>query len=212
MVSELTIQYQAATQMRQETPSQEQIPALTPSPTTLRSDEELVAAAGRWLVQYGLVTTPLGVGRVHERLPEAGLAIVIFGPAEPNPVLSALPGATVTIASDGTIRQAFVAWPAALEPSTYSLRPAEALWQDVVSGRGTIDVDETIFTQASLPLRGTARIEGAELAWVDAGQGSTRYLTPVIRFRGTATFEGYAEPVEITVTVPAVAAQAAPRG
>jgi len=212
VVSDLTIQYQAATPPAQETPSAESTPTVTPSSAATLSDEELVEAARSWLERHGLVTTPLGVGRVHERLPEAGVAIVIFGPADPNPVLSALPGATVTIGTDGTIRQAFVAWPAALEPSTYSLRPAEALWQDVVSGRGTIDVDETIFTQASLPLRGTARIEGAELAWVDAGQGSTRYLTPVVRFRGTATFEGYAEPVEITVTVPAVAAQAAPRG
>ncbi|MFN3335937.1 MAG: hypothetical protein ACK42I_00355 [Thermomicrobium sp.] len=212
VVSDLTIQYQAATPNTQKTLSVESTPTVTPSPVAPPSDEQLVAAARSWLERYSLVTTPLGMGRVHERLAEAGLAIVIFGPAEPNPVLSALPGATVTIAADGTVRQAFVAWPAALEPSTYSLRPAKALWQDVVSGRGTIDVDERIFTQASLPLRGTARIEGAELAWVDAGQGSTRYLTPVVRFHGTATFEGYEEPVKITVTVAAVAAQAAPRG
>lgn len=212
VVSDLTLQYQAATPTIGGTQPAERTPTTTPSPTASPPDEFLVAAARSWLEQHGLVTTPLDEGKVREHLPEAGLAIVLFGPAEPTPVLSALPGATVAIATDGSVRQAFVAWPAALEPSTYSLRPAEALWQDVVSGRGTIEVDESIFTQASLPLHGTARIESAHLAWVDAGQGSARYLTPVIRFHGTATFEGLAEPVKITVTVAAVAAQVAPRG
>ena len=214
IVNELTIQYQTElpSPTSQPTNSPATTPETTPTETALPDDTELRRIARGWLQSHQLVSTPIDEGQVRERLPDRGLAIVTFGPAEPTPVLSALPGATVTVASDGTVRQAFVAWPAALEPSTYSLRPAQALWQDVESGRATVEVDERLFERASLPLRGVARLTSAELAWVDAGQGSERYLTPVVRFRGTATFEGYPEPVEVVITVVAVAAQASPRG
>jgi hypothetical protein len=214
IVNELTIQYQAElpSPTPQPTNSPAATPETTPAETALPDDAELRRIARDWLQSHQLVSTPIDEGQVRERLPDRGLAIVTFGPAEPTPVLSAFPGATVTVASDGTVRQAFVAWPAALEPSTYSLRPAQALWQDVQSGRATVEVDERLFERASLPLRGVARLTSAELAWVDAGQGSSRYLTPVVRFRGTATIEGYPEPVEVVVTVVAVAAQASPRG
>ncbi|MCS7050193.1 MAG: hypothetical protein NZL87_01105 [Thermomicrobium sp.] len=214
VVSDLTIQFQAATPTPTPSPAGDTTatPEATAPPLPLPSDGELLTVARSWLERNRLVTTPLDGGRVRERLPEMGMAIVTFGPAEPEPVLSAVPSATLTVTAEGTIRQAFVAWPAALEPSVYSLRPAETLWTDVQNGRGTLEVDETIFTRASLPLRGTARITSAQLAWVDAGQGSTRYLTPVVRFQGTALFEGYSEPVELSVTVAAVAAQIAPRG
>ncbi|MDW8060378.1 MAG: hypothetical protein RMK01_09920 [Thermomicrobium sp.] len=223
IVTGFTVQYQAAEPAASPSPTtSETVPtptaanSLTPSTAaetpSLPPDTVLIDAARSWLERHRLVTTPLGPGVVRERLPALGIAIVTFGPAEPTPVLSAVPGATLAVAFDGTVRQAFVAWPRAMESSPYSLRPPEALWQDVVSGRGTLEIDEETLARASLPLRGTARIAEAELAWVDAGQGTTRYLTPVVRFRGTATFAGLPEPVTVTVTVAAVAAQAAPRG
>ncbi len=214
IVTDFTVQYQAAEPAP--TPSPAETEAETPEPTpteqALPPDSFFVQAARDWLERHRLVSTPLDAGRVRERIESRGVAIVTFGPAEPSPVLSAVPGATLAVARDGSVRQAFVSWPAAMESSTYSLRPVDALWQDVENNRGTLDIDESVFRQASLPLRGTARITQVELAWVDAGHGTERYLTPVVRFRGTATFEGYPEPVPVTVTVPAVAAQATPRG
>jgi hypothetical protein len=218
VVTGFTVQYQAAESAATPTPTvtgeatSEATPETTPERPALPSDAFLIEAARSWLERYRLVSTPLDAGAVRERIETQELAIVTFGPAEPSPVLSAVPGATLAVASDGSVRQAFVAWPAAMEPSRYSLRPAEALWRDVLDGRGAIEIDESVFARAQLPLSGTVRITAATLAWVDAGQGTTRYLTPVVQFRGTATFEGYPEPVPVTVTVAAVAAQAAPRG
>ncbi|MCX2727016.1 hypothetical protein OO015_05835 [Thermomicrobium sp. 4228-Ro] len=214
VVTGFTVQYQAAEPAVAPTPvtTPKETPEPTPEASSLLSDAIAIEAARSWLQRHQLVSTPLDAGTVRERIPEQGLVIVTFGPAEPSPVLSAVPGATLAVAADGSIRQAFVAWPASMESSTYSLRPADALWQDVVNRRGTVEIDESVLRQANLPLQGTAKITKAELAWVDAGQGMTRYLTPVVRFRGTATFAGYPEPVPVTVTVAAVAAQVAPRG
>lgn len=206
VVSDWTIQYQAA-QTGTSTP--EVTPAtVTPQPSTA----QLLAWARDWLEQHGLVTTPLDEGTLLQPLDGSGVAVVRFGPAEPRPVLSAVPGALVALTSEGTIQQATVTWPARFEASAYSLRPAETIREAVLAGRGVLEFAETVLTQARLPLTGKARIIQVTLAWVDAGQGPNRYLTPVVRFTGEAEFEGLAEPVEIHITVPAVAAQAAPRG
>lgn len=220
VVSDLTVQYQraefpATTATATATPGESVTPTPQLAPTRAGespTEADLLARARSWLLEHGLVSTPPDQGTIRERVGSDGLVIAAFGPTEPRPVLSAIPSATVALTTDGTVREAFVAWPAALEASSYSLRPASALWEDVVRGRGIVEVDESVFARARLPLQGTARMTTVELAWVDAGQGGERYLTPVVRFSGEATFEGLDQPVSIRVTVAAVAAQAAPRG
>jgi len=179
---------------------------------TLPDDTTLIAAARDWLMTHDLVGEGLGAGTVSDRLEDTGLAIVVFQPAEPSPVLSAVPRATVTVSADGEIRQAFINWPAGFESSIYGLRDAELLWQDVLEGRGYLEVDVESLPPGNDPLPADVTITGVEIAYTDAGGESDRYLTPLVRFTGEATIAGVDGPVPMRVSVPAVGAQAAPRG
>jgi hypothetical protein len=178
----------------------------------LPDDATLIAAARDWLLANDLVGEGLGAGTVTDRLEDSGLAIVVFQPVEPSPILSALPRATVTVSADGEIRQAFINWPAGFEASTYSLRDAESLWEDVLQGRGYVEIELESLPSGTNPLPATVTITGVEIAYTDAGEEGDRYLTPLVRFTGEAMLEGIDSPVPIRVSVPAVAAQAAPRG
>lgn len=194
--------------------NQIQYELLAPPPPNgeMPDDETLVAAARDWLVSYGLVTEHLGDGAVSDRVEESGLAIVVFRPAEPRPILSAVPRATVAVHAGGTVVQAFISWPAGYETSIYSLRTAPALVQDVVQGRGYVDVPLDSLPAGSNPVPATVTIDGVEIVYTDAGSGERRYLTPLVRFTGRAVIEGVADPVPFSVSVPAVVAQELPRG
>ncbi len=178
----------------------------------LPEDALLIQTARDWLTSHQLVGEGLGEGTVTDRLEEAGLAIVVFQPAEPSPILAAVPRATVTVTADGAIQQAFINWPAAFESSIYSLRDAASLWQDVLRGRGYLEVAVEGMPPGTEPLPASVTVTGVEIVYTDAGNPGNRYLTPLVRFTGEATITGIDGTVPVRVSVPAVAAQAAPRG
>ncbi len=177
----------------------------------LPDDVVLIETARDWLTSHQLISEGLGEGTVTDRL-EADLAIVVFQPAEPSPILAAVPRATVAITADGAIQQAFINWPAAFESAIYSLRDAASLWQDVVRGRGYLEVELDGLPLGTEPLPASVTITGVEIVYTDAGNPGSRYLTPLVRFTGEAMITGINGTVPVRVSVPAVAAQAAPRG
>lgn len=184
----------------------------SPPGGTLPGDEQLIARARQWLREHELVGTKLGPGLVISRLEEAGLATVVFQPLEPTPILAAVPRASVVVASNGTIWQASINWPARFEPSIYGLRDPASLWQDVVQGRAYLEIDATMPPQADEPVAVAITLTGVDIVYTDAGRPGDRYLTPLVRFYGEAAIPGIDGTVAARTTVPAVIAQAVPRG
>jgi hypothetical protein len=175
-------------------------------------DEHLIARALEWLTAYDLVRTGIGSGRVMTRMEEAGLATVVFQPSEPTPILAAVPQASVTVGSDGTVWQASITWPARLDASVYGLRDPSSLWHDVIRGRAYLEIDGANLPPGTEPLTALITITGADVVYTDAGRPGDRYLTPLVRFTGEATIPGIDGTLPARITVPAVVAQAAPRG
>ncbi|MBX6752762.1 MAG: hypothetical protein IRY86_00885 [Thermorudis peleae] len=215
-VSGSTIQYQRLQRIETPAATPRATPAATATsgantPTGQISDAQAIAVARYWLTQYFGDLPNLGQGQVIGRVADEGLTLVLITPSSP-PVLSAIPGAQIAVAPDGSIQQARVFWPARFEPSTYSLRPAETLWNDVQAGRGYIALDPSLLPSGSGQLTGQVTITQVQIVYTDAGDASRRYLTPLAEFVGQAQIEGLNKPIPVQIAVPAVAAQTLPRG
>lgn len=188
-------------------------PAAEPVPGPLPTDDILIQSAKTWLIKHQLVGADAGPGRITLRNTDMGLATVVIKPVEPEGILSAIPSASVTVAADGTVVQADVRWPAALRTSTYGLRSPEALWDEVRGGRGYLELDPGLLPTTQGALQGSATITSASIAYTLAGTpGMKQFLVPAVVFSGQAQIEGADQPVPVKVYVPAVSAQAAPRG
>lgn len=188
-------------------------PGATPTAGALPGDDALVEAARAWLLQHGLVGADAGPGSVVLRDEEAGRAIVLIKPVEPDPILSAVPAASVTLSGDGEVVQADIRWPQSLRRSTYGLRPAEELWNEIRTGRGYVELDPAALPSPAGPLNGSATLTSVSMAYTIAGTpASQQFLVPLVVFSGQAQIEGAAQPIPIKVYVPAVSAQATPRG
>jgi hypothetical protein len=179
----------------------------------LPGDDALIQMARNWLIEHRLVGADAGPGSVRLRDEDAGRAIVAIKPVEPESILSAAPEAAVTLTADGTVLQADVQWPAALNRSDYGLRSAEDLWNDIRAGRGYLEIDPAALPASDGALTGSANLTSVSLAYSLAGSPATQqFLVPLVVFAGQAEIEGADGPIPIKVYVPAVGAQVAPRG
>jgi hypothetical protein len=185
----------------------------TPSTGSLGSDDALVQAARAWLIRYNLVGSNPGSGTVVSRDDAARQALVRIKPAEPQSILSAIPSATVSLGPGGAVVEANVRWPGSLQRSNYGLRSAEDLWNDASQGRGYIEIPAESLPAGSGAVSGTVSVTAAGLAYPTAGNPEDQqYLVPLVVFSGHATISGASGQVPVRIYVPAVEAQAAPRG
>jgi outer membrane biosynthesis protein TonB len=173
----------------------------------LPGNDQVIQTARSWLVEHGLVGADAGSGRIVDRNEDGGRATVEVKPVDPPEIISATPSARVTVQGEGTIVEATISWPSALQSSTYSLRSAQALWADASQGRGFVDLPPS-FQGAS----GTITITSSRIAYTIAGspQGE-QYLVPIVAFSGTAATTGGGT-TSVNIYVQAAAAQAIPRG
>ncbi len=180
---------------------------------TLPGNDALVQTARGWLIQQNLLGATIGGGTVVNRDESQNIAQVQFKPVEPDQLLSAIPSANVTLNGSGAVTEAYIRWPATMPRSTYGLRSAADLWNDAAKGVGYIEVDDAQLPSGSGPLPGDATITSASLAYTTAGAPETKqYLVPLVVFEGQVTVSGADAPIPIKIYVPAVGAQAAPRG
>ncbi len=179
----------------------------------LPANDALVQTARNWLIQQNLLGAAIGPGAVINRDETRNVAQVQFKPVEPNQLLSAIPSANVTLDGAGNILEAYIRWPASMPRSNYGLRTAAQLWADASQGRGYIEIDDSALPAGSGALTGDATITSTSIAYTTAGAPETKqYLVPLVVFEGQATVSGAKAPIPIKIYVPAVGAQAAPRG
>lgn len=186
----------------------------TPSSNlALPQNAALVQTAREWIIRQNLLGATIGPGTVISRDENLNIAQVQFKPVEPAQLLSAIPSANITINGSGAVIEAYIRWPASMPRSTYGLRPASALWSDATSGMGYVEVDDSALPAGTGALPGDATITSTAIAYTTAGAPETKqYLVPLVVFEGQATVTGVSNPIPISIYVPAVAAQSAPRG
>lgn len=186
------------------------------TPTTnqpLPQNTALVQTAREWIIRQNLLGATIGPGTVISRDENLNIAQVQFKPVEPTQLLSAIPSANITINGAGAVIEAYIRWPASMPRSTYGLRPASALWSDATTGMGYIEVDDSALPAGTGALPGDVTITSTSIAYTTAGAPETKqYLVPLVVFEGQATVTGVSNPIPISIYVPAVAAQSAPRG
>lgn len=177
----------------------------------LEDDATLVDNARTWLLDHNLVSETIGDGAVTGKDAQAGRATVVFAASEPSPLLAAYPSARVTVEPGGVVSEAYVKWPASYATATYPLQSADDLWAAVQSGQGYTEADLS-GVPGSGPLSGTLTISAISLAYSTATSSSGDYLVPVMVFSGEARLDESGMSVPVSVYVPAIAGQPAPRG
>jgi hypothetical protein len=183
------------------------------SSQALPSNDALVQTARGWLIQQNLLGAAIGPGTVVNRDEKQNVAQVQVKPVEPDQLLSVIPSANVTLDGGGNVLEAYIRWPASMPRSTYGLRSAADLWGDASKGAGYIEIDDSQLPTGSNALQGQATITSTSIAYTTAGAPETKqYLVPLVVFEGQATVNGADAPIPIKIYVPAVGAQAAPRG
>lgn len=183
----------------------------TPVPGPLPTSDILVQEARSWLLSHAIVGAEAGPGTVASSNATLGRATVLIKPVQPAPILSQIPSASITLDAAGDVLEANVQWPAAMTQSTYGLRGASALWSDVQSGRGYVEVDPSLLPSGAV--QGTVTLTSAGLAYTTASSpNGNQYLVPLVVFSGTSNISGASQPVPVKVYVAAAGAQSAPRG
>ncbi len=180
----------------------------------LPADDALIQSARSWLLSHNLLGgADIGPGSVQDRNKDAERATVVFKPIEPEHILSAIPSATVTIGTDGSIVEANVQWPASLRKASYTLRSADDLWADAGAGRGYVDIDPQLLPEGSKQLIGVATARSVSLAYTVAGNtAANQFLVPLVVFEGQAKINDVDAPVPVRIYVQSVSQQVAPRG
>jgi hypothetical protein len=174
------------------------------SDAALPGDTEAIAYAREWLRQTDLLPVDLGDGRIQAKVADPPRVIVAFQPVLPTPLLSSIPGITVTIGPDGVIIEASVRWATIAVGDTYQLTPAENAWADVEHRRSYLNVSLPIDQYpAGSTITGKAEYTSVSITYTSSGvPGEQQYLQPVIMFTGRVTPEGSSVPYAITAYVP----------
>jgi hypothetical protein len=178
----------------------------------LDDDATLVDAARTWLLDNNLVGADLGDGAVTNKDTAAARATVYFATADPSPLLAAYPSARVTLGPGGLVYEAYVKWPANYATASYALSAASDLWAAVQAGQGYVEADLS-GVPGDGALTGTLTVTSVSLAYSTAGSATGHeYLVPIMVFSGEAVVGDDGTSVPVSVYVPAVAGQSAPRG
>jgi len=174
------------------------------SDAPLPGDTEAIAFAREWLRQTEMLPADLGEGRIQAKVADPARVIVTFGPLMPTPLLSSIPGITVTVGPDGVIIEASVRWATIATGDTYQLTPAESAWDDVANRRSYLQVSLPVDKYpAGSTITGKAEYTSVAITYASSGvPGEQQYLQPVIMFTGQITPEGSSVPYAITAYVP----------
>lgn len=177
-------------------------------------DEEAVALARDWLRESCLFPPDLGTGTVVSCTEESARVVVLFRPAEPEPLLAAYPSITVSLGPGGTVLEASSRWASILREERYQLRSAEDAWRQIERGEGYIEVtfEEEVFPQGS-EVVGTAEYSSIGIAYTTGGlPGEEQFLEPVFVFTGRVSPEGSDQSYPARAFVPALADSGSPVG
>lgn len=178
----------------------------------LGDDASVIQTASAWMYANGFISDDLDGGAVIGRDEGAGRAVVLFKPAQVSPVLSFVPSATVTVGPGGSIVEANIRWPVDYVTSEYGLRPADALWNKVLAGEGSVEADLSGVSGTGA-LSGTMTVSDISIAYSYAGSpGGGEFLVPLIVFSGEATLNETGDIVPVSIYLAAVAGQASPQG
>jgi hypothetical protein len=177
----------------------------------LADDATLIDAARTWLLNNGLVGDDIGEGSVISNDENAARATVYFSTDAASPLLAAYPSARVTVGPGGAIFEAYVKWPADYGVATYQLASADDLWAAVQAGQGFLEADLSSVPGEG-PVTGTLTVTNVSLAYSTAGGDGAEYLAPIVVFSGEAVLDVSGASVPVSVYLPAVAGQSAPRG
>jgi hypothetical protein len=188
------------------------ISGVGPPDGTIDNDGSLIATARQWLLDTGLVGADVGDGSILGRDEASQRAVVAFKPIDPSPMLAFVPSATVTLGPGGVVREANVRWPDNYAVSDYGLRSVDELWNEVLAGEGAIEADLTVVPGEGA-LTGTLTVHTISIAYSYAGSpAGDEYLVPLMVFSGDARLGEFDLSVPVSIYLPAVFGQAAPRG
>lgn len=170
----------------------------------LPGDTESIAYAREWLRQTNLLPADIGEGRIQAKVASPPRVIVSFQPVQPTPLLSSIPGITVTIGPNGVIIEASIRWGTIAVGDTYQLTSPDSAWADVQNRRSYLNVSLPIDQfPAGSTIKGTAEYTTASITYTSSGiPGQQQYLQPVIVFNGRVTPEGSTASYAITAYVP----------
>jgi hypothetical protein len=187
--------------------------SLDPAPANggLADDATSIDAARTWLLDNGLVGDDIGDGSVISKDANAARATVYFSTDAASPLLAAYPSARVTVGPGGAIYEAYVKWPVDYAVATYQLVSAEDLWAAVQAGQGYLEADLSSIPGEG-PVSGTLTVTSVSLAYSTADGDDGEYLAPIVVFSGEAVLDDSGASVPVSVYLPAVAGQSAPRG
>lgn len=170
----------------------------------LPGDTESIAYAREWLRQTNLLPADIGEGRIEVKVATPPRVIVTFRPVQPSPLISSIPGISVTIGPNGVILEASIRWATIALGDTYQLTPPENAWADVENRRSYLNVSLPAeqFPPGAV-ITGTADYTTASITYTSSGiPGEQQYLQPVIVFSGRVTPEGSTASYAITAYVP----------
>lgn len=180
----------------------------------LPKDEKAISLARDWLRQGALLPPDIGKGSVVTRIPDSNRLIVLFGPAEPERVLSGYPSITVTISADGAVIEAAIRWSNIVRADVYQLLSPQEAWQLVSSGQAYLApelADAKI--DPGTDIKGRVTFTRISIAYATAGPpGGRQYLQPVYVFEGRIRPEGDERTYPITAYVSALSNSGAPVG
>ncbi len=186
------------------TPNQTVFQSYVTPEGSMPGESEALSIALNWLQSSGLVGSNNDGGIVTIVDESAGHVVTFFQPANPAPILSPIPGASVTVGLGGEVVEAQIRWQDSYETSDYGFSSALSLWSLVESGQGYLEADLSGL-DTSGGLTGTATITGYSTAFTIAGNPSIGYyLTPVVVFEGTARIDQTGEEIPVSVSVSAV--------
>jgi hypothetical protein len=178
---------------------------------TLEDNATVIENARVWLAASGITAGNIGEGLIVGRDDVTMRAVVLFKPAEPAPLLSYYPSATVTIGPGGDVREANIRWPDGLTPAPYDMRSAHEIWNDVLAGEGSLDADLSV-VPGSGAVVGRFVAYDVSISYSYASGSGGDFLVPLIVFSGEIIVSDSGARVTAAVYIQGVYGQVAPRG
>ena len=167
-------------------------------------DTESIAFAREWLRLTNLLPADIGTGRIEAKVASPPRVIVSFKPVQPNPLLSSIPGISLTIGPNGIILEASIRWATLSQGDIYQLTSGTNAWAEVENRRSYVSVSLPAEQYpAGATIKGTADYNSVSITYTSSGiPGEQQYLQPVIVFTGRVTPEGSTASYAITAYVP----------
>lgn len=181
---------------------------------TFPADNDALAIAREWLRESGLVPPDIGSGKIVSKNDKTGRLVVLFGPVEPDNVLSGYPSVTVSLDAKGQILEATSRWAIIQRGDLYQLRAPAQVWELVKSGQAYIEVNVPASDYpGGSEIDGTVAYTDISVAYTTAGPpGGQQYLEPIFVFSGQLKPDGSKQSFPLKAYVAALASSNSPVG